>query len=137
MYEVKGPGFSQANLYRGRSDMPTNFTEYRANDGSITKLSVVDGDVQVLVRNWREEMEIINFRDVIGLEAYSFSNTALSHATETASDPLLERSCSVGGEQAVEFRCYAFFSAWADLPVLKIVARSFSLEKVESGDPRE
>jgi hypothetical protein len=107
--------------------MTNDFSELRVADGSITKLCVVDGDVQAHLQNWREQRETITFHDVVGLEAFGFLNTALSHVTESANDPLLVRSCSMGGEPANDFRCYAFYSAWADQPVLKVVARSWSV----------
>jgi len=108
--------------------MQDDFTKLRVDDGTITKLCVVDADVQLHLRNWRDQMETVTFRDVIGLEAYSIVNADLSHATETESDPLLERCCAVGQEQMTEFRCYAFFSVWSEQPILKVVARSFAVE---------
>jgi hypothetical protein len=117
--------------------MNSNFADYRVDDGYIQKLCIVDGNAQVYLLNWREEREIIIFQDVIGLEAYSFTNTSLSHVAEISSDSLLERSTSIEGIQPTEFRCYAFFSAWTNLPILKIVARSFIVKKETSDNPIE
>jgi len=106
--------------------MMNGFDERRLADGIITKLSMEDGNVQVSMRNWREENDVLTFNDVIGLEAYGIENDSLSHGTETADDPLVERSCKFCEEDPAGFRCYSFFSAWTDAPILKIVARTFA-----------
>lgn len=109
--------------------MQGDFAKIRLNDGYITNLVIVDNEVRVTIRNWREGSEVLVFQNVIGLEAFSIANTELSHGTETSNDSLLERSCLIGEEQLPEFRCYAFFSPWSECPILKVVARSVSMEK--------
>jgi hypothetical protein len=109
--------------------MMGGFNEQRLADGSITKLCVENTNVRVSMRNWREEEEILVFNDAIGLEAYGIANASLSHGAESTDDPLLGRSCVVCEEDPKDFRCFTFFSAWTDTPILKIVARSFESAK--------
>lgn len=104
-----------------------SFDKYRLEDGSIKKLVVQDADVRLHVLNWRDEPEVLLFRDVIGFEGYSVINASLSHGAETASDPFLTRCSTLGEEAEADFRCFSFFSAWTDFAILKIIARSFEL----------
>jgi hypothetical protein len=107
----------------------TGFDKQRLADGSITKLCMENAKVIVSVRNWREEEEAFVFNDPIGLETYGGVNASLSHGTETIDDPFLVQSCIVCEENPKDFRCFSFFSAWSDNPIIKIVARSFELGK--------
>ncbi len=105
------------------------FDEQRLADGSITKLCMENAKVSVSMRNWREEEEVFVFNDPIGIETYGCINASLSHGTETADDPFLVRSCIVCEDNPKDFRCFSFFSAWSDDPIIKIIARSFELVK--------
>jgi hypothetical protein len=107
--------------------MTVDFDKYRLADGSIKKLEAENADVRVHLHNWRDEVDILVFRDVIGLEGYSVINASLSHGSETTTDPFLARCSTVGDEAEADFRCFSFFSAWTDLAILKIVARAFEL----------
>jgi hypothetical protein len=107
--------------------MIVDFDKYRFEDGSIKKLEVENADVRVHVQNWRDEVDVLVFRDVIGFEGYSVINDSLSHGAETSSDPFLARCSTIGEEAEADFRCFSFFSAWTDLAILKIIARSFEL----------
>jgi hypothetical protein len=107
--------------------MTVDFDKYRLADGSIKKLEVENADVRVHVQNWRDEVDILVFGDVIGLEGYSVINASLSHGVETTSDPFLARCSTIGEEAEADFRCFSFFSAWTDLAILKIIARTFEL----------
>jgi hypothetical protein len=113
--------------------MPTSLNEYRLDDATITKLTVEDAVARMMVRNWQDETHVLVFEDVVGIESMSFINASLSHGEDLANDDFLARCCAVGEEQPTEFRCFGFYSAWSDMPILKIVARSFSVtsSKVE------
>ena len=114
--------------------MMSGFEDRRLADGSITKLCMENANVRVYLRNWREEVEVLVFNDTIGLEAHGVANASLSHGTETTDDPLLDQSCIVCEDDPKNFRCFSFFSAWTDLPILKIVARSF--EPIKAEEPK-
>lgn len=105
--------------------MATSFSEYRLDDATITKLTVEAAIVRLKVRNWQEEMHDLVFEDVVGIESMSFINSSLSHGEDLATDDFLNRCCAIAEENPMEFRCFAFYSAWSDLPILKIVARGF------------
>lgn len=101
------------------------FGEQRFADATIEKVCVFDGCVRVSVRNWRGEEETIIFKDAIGLAGHGIANAELSHGTETTNDPLMVQCCVACEEDLENFRCFSFFSAWTDAPILKIIARSF------------
>jgi hypothetical protein len=111
--------------------MTVDFDKYRLEDGSIRKLEVENADVRVHVQNWRDEVDILVFRDVIGFEGYSVINASLSHGAVTTSDPFLASCSTIGEEVEADFRCFSFFSAWTDFAILKIIARSFELAASE------
>lgn len=104
-----------------------SFNNYRLEDGSISKLCIEGADAKIWIRTWREEEVILVFTDMAGVESSSFINTSLSHGTETAHDSFLDKACQIGEEQPDNYRCFSFFSAWADTPILKIIARTFSV----------
>ena len=110
------------------------FRDYRLDDATITKLTIEKGVVRLLVRNWRDENDVLIFGDVVGVESMSFINTDLSHGLESESDDFLDRCCTVGEEAASEYRCFLFFSAWQETPILKIVARSFAVGEFASDE---
>lgn len=106
-----------------------SFAEYRIDDARILEVCARSGGVQVRLKNWRDEIETAVFEDVVGMEAFDWANTDLSHGAERTDDPLLEKSVAIEGEKQDGFRCFAFLSAWNDQPVLKIVARSFRVTR--------
>jgi hypothetical protein len=111
--------------------MNDSFCEYRLDDATITKLTVENADLRLFVRNWRDELDVLVFDDVIGVESLSFINSCLSHGNESTDDEFLNRCCSIGNEAPSEFRCFQFYSAWSDTPILRIVARSFGVSHSE------
>ena len=104
--------------------MTSTFDEYRFADATITKLVIEDTVARMTVRNWRDEIDVLVFDDVAGIESFSFLNVDLSHGEDLRDDVFLQRCCAAGEEQASEFHCFQLFSAWSESPILKIVARS-------------
>jgi len=107
--------------------MKSTFDEYRFDDATITKLVIENTVARLTVRNWRDEIDILVFEDVAGLESLSFVNSALSHGEDLRDDVFFQRCCAAEGEQGEELHCFQFFSAWSGSPILKIVARSFNV----------
>ena len=105
--------------------MTAVFDDFRLDDASIVRLIVEKAEVQIEIQNWQEDVDVIVFRDVIGLECGSFINTTLSHGVSSNSDAFALRSCMIANEVPNDFQCYSFFSVWTNDPILKIVARSF------------
>lgn len=108
-------------------DMTSTFDEYRFADATITKLVIEDAAARLTVRNWRDEIDVLVFVDVAGIESFRFLNVDLSHGEDLRDDVFLQRCCDAGEEQTSEFHCFQLFSAWTASPVLKIVARSFKV----------
>lgn len=108
--------------------MSIDFNNYRLEDGTVSKLCIENAEVRVTIRNWREDIDVLVFDDVIGMESFSFVNSSLSHAEATETDPFLVRSCMTGEESQSRFQCFRFYSAWSPTPILKIIARSFRVE---------
>jgi hypothetical protein len=115
--------------------MPSDFAGLHLADGTITKLCLGDGDLRIFFCNWREEEQVFLFQEVLGVEAFGATNVDLSHGTVAQQDPFLERSCALAEESPDAFRCFAFFSAWSEDPILKIVARSFSIQQPQPEPP--
>jgi hypothetical protein len=106
--------------------MEQSFTEYRLDDATITMLTMHDADVRLTVRDWKDEIHILVFEDVLGVETMGFLNSDLSHGEELSDDGFLNRCCQIHHEEtSSDFHCFAFYSAWSDTPILKIVARRF------------
>jgi hypothetical protein len=109
------------------------FDEYRFDDATITKLIIENSVAQLTVRNWRDEVEILVFDDVAGIESLSFVNASLSHGQDLRDDVFFQRCCVAGDERADQFHCFQFFSPWSELPILKIVARGFTIDSRNVG----
>lgn len=107
--------------------MATSLRECRLDDATITTLAIEDAVARLTIHNWREETQVVVFEDVVGIEGMSFINTALSHGVDLETDSFLYRCCSIGEVQSTDYRCFGFYSAWSDTPILKIVARSFKV----------
>ncbi len=105
--------------------MEQSFTEYRLDDATITMLTMHDADVRLTVRDWKDQIHILVFEDVLGVETMGFLNSDLSHGEELSDDGFLNRCCQIHEEASSDFHCFAFYSAWSDTPILKIVARRF------------
>jgi hypothetical protein len=107
--------------------MTSTFGEYRFDDATITKLVIEDSVARLTVRNWRDEIDILVFDDVAGMESLSFINAALSHGEDLLDDVFFQRCCAASEEQADDLHCFQFFSPWSESPILKIVACSFNV----------
>jgi hypothetical protein len=110
--------------------MQNDFSTLSIADGCITRLVAERGELRLSIQDWREEVLLLVFHDVVGIEAFRFVNDDLSHADEDCDDPFVTRSCAAAEEKSDNYRCFAFFSVNSDAPILKVVARSFSLEQV-------
>jgi hypothetical protein len=105
--------------------MEQSFTDYRLDDATITMLTMHDADVRLTVRDWKDEIHTLVFEDVLGVETMGFLDSDLSHGEELSDDGFLNRCCQIHEESSGEFRCFRFYSAWSDTPILRIVARRF------------
>ena len=104
------------------------FIRFRFADGHVLTWSVNTEEVRVHFTNWQEALFTLVFRDVVGIEALSIEGEDLSHGTADSTDPFIERACRVARDDTEGFLCFAFWSAWADEPLMRIVARNFSIE---------
>lgn len=109
--------------------MPTSFENYSLADGQIRSLLVENATLRIAFQNWQEREDVLVFEDFLGLEGLNPVGEDMSHGTEVSGDPLVERICRRCEEPPGDYRCFSFFPASSrdDQPVLKIVARSFSV----------
>lgn len=107
--------------------MTSDFQKYRLADGCIIRLIAENDNVQIHVLNWRNEVDVLVFSNVIGFSSCNMLNASLSYGTETNDDPLLTHCCIGSEESEAGFQCFSFFSSWTDLPILKIIASSYKL----------
>ena len=110
-----------------------DFDALHIADGVIQRFVYESPDLQVHVKDWREQVLTLAFKDVIGLEGINVGYGDLSHATEEGRGSFLERCCAVAGEAASEFRCYSFFWADPEESTLRIVARCCVLVQASDG----
>jgi hypothetical protein len=105
----------------------SDFNKFRVDDARITKLVLDATTLFVSIRDWQEKTIVLVFAEVIGIEGFGIVNVDLGGASESSSDPLIEKSCSAVDEPVSGFQCYSLFSAWNDQPLIRIVARSWKL----------
>jgi hypothetical protein len=104
-----------------------DFNKLRVEDGRITKLVVEGMCVFLSIRDWQDNTIDLTFAEVIGIEGFGIVNVDLGGASESSNDPLIEKACSILEEPIAGFNCYTLFSAWNEQPLIKVVARSWTV----------
>jgi len=103
----------------------TDFPLIEFSDGQIRSLEWKDGNIVLVLQNWREQTSRIIFHDAVGFEAYSPLDEDLSHGTVDQEDPFIEQSCSCVEESSQNVWCFSIWSAWRETPLLRITAVGF------------
>ena len=101
------------------------FADIELQDGQIEELRAASGSLWVTINDWKEEKVVLEFFDVVGIEAFSPIGEDLSHGTVEQTDAFIDTSCGRTGTARDEVLCFTFWSAWHDMPIMRIVARSF------------
>ena len=112
--------------------MGTAFDQLLVADGRIVSISIGNGRVDIYICTWQEYEYVIYFEDVIGIEGIDPVEEELSHCAELINDEFLNRCCTMLQENPNSYKCYAFFAAWGDLAILKVVARTYGVTKINS-----
>ena len=107
--------------------MAKSFGEMTMADGQIVTVTMQNADLQIELKAWNETTETLLFSDFLGVEGLNPVNEDLSHGLELTGDPFLIRCCAIREERPDEFRCFCFYSAWSDVAIFKVVARSFEI----------
>jgi len=104
-------------------------SELNVSDGHIINLSIGEDTVTVTLKDWKEKSYRIEFKDVIGLEAYSPENIDLSHIKVATGTDEVKRVCAVVEEDVSKITEYSFFSAWNNISILNIFAEDVHVEE--------
>ena len=107
----------------------TEQLEFDLSDAVISKLVVGAGRVELHVKDWQEVEHVVVFDDVLLLEDHGVVGKDISHMSSSATDELVNISCERAEEEPGGYRCFSFFGAWSERPVLVVVAAT-----VSSGD---
>ena len=107
--------------------MQLSFDDFRIADGVITHISIARGEMDVFFRDWQEKDFELSFGNVIGFDGNNPVQEELSHGKILQDDEFLRRCCVMTGDDPATFHCFAFYSAWTDGPILKVVAERFSV----------
>lgn len=106
-----------------------DFNKLRVDDARITKL-VLDGtNLFLYIRNWQEISMVLAFSEVIAVEGFGIVNVDLGGAIESVNDPFIQKAFALADEPVGSFYCYSMYSAWNEQALIKIVARSWAMEK--------
>jgi hypothetical protein len=106
----------------------SDFNKFRVDDARITKLVLDGATLFVSIRDWQERTMQLVFVDVIGIQGFGIVNVDLGGASESSSDPMIQKACSSVDEPVAGFQCYSLFSAWNDQPLIRVVARSWNTD---------
>lgn len=106
-----------------------DFANALKDDANIVGLEVLPNSVRVVVRDWREELQVFVFTDVLAYQAISPLNEDLDRGLVEVDEELLTKACQVTEEADVEaYRTFSFVSSWTGAKILKIVAKGVDLE---------
>jgi hypothetical protein len=102
------------------------------SDAVISKLVVGAGRVELHVKDWREVEHLVLLEDVLLLEDHGVVGEDISHMSSSASDAPVQAACERAEEEPAGYRCFSFFGAWPERPVLIVVAATVSSSDVEA-----
>jgi hypothetical protein len=105
----------------------TEFDGIHFADGHVSEISYKDACVRLRWQDWQENEWIITFHNALAFEVLDIENEDLSHGSADTDDPFLDRVVNLLGEEKNGFKCFKLWSAWQDEPLLRIVAKSFSM----------
>ena len=72
--------------------MPTSFGELRVSDGRVTGIVIRAGVVLVHLQDWQKRAVAVTFEEVVGFDGLGAIDVDLSHAGESADDPMIQRA---------------------------------------------
>lgn len=105
-----------------------DFSRLHFADAEVVSLLAESRDLQVVYRDWQKKTFTLTFTEVLGFEAFGVEGEDLSHGTESVEDPFLHRVGQHSRDSVVGSRCYVLWSASSDLPILRVVAKDFTVE---------
>ena len=102
------------------------------SDAVISKLVVGAGRVEIHVKDWQEVEHVVLLEDVLLLEDHGVVGEDISHMSSSTQDALVEVACERAEEEPGGYRCFSFFGAWSERPVLVVVAATASSGDVKT-----
>lgn len=114
------------------SNLINSFAQIRFADGEVIRLFTEVGEIGVQYKDWQEQQFRLIFADVVGYEVFSIEGEELSHGTASLDDPFIERACLIAREDPQGLCCFALWSAWTNEVLMRIVARSYRVERDSS-----
>ncbi|WP_457390234.1 hypothetical protein [Roseateles sp. P5_E1] len=116
---------------------PINFATLRLDDASIEDVRLDVSSVEVRYVDWQDCRHRLIFHGSISCFALSPHHRALSHGTVEMDGAYLEECCEAADEDgAATFAVFNFIDAWADRPVLRIVAENVTEAAAGGSDPK-
>lgn len=113
---------------------PESFAALPFADSQVLDLASTVGELAVTCTDWQEQVFVITFTEVIGYEGFGIEGEDLSHGTVSASDPLIARASHVAHVDPHGLWCFAFWSAWHDQALLRVVARQYHVVRGDSSE---
>jgi hypothetical protein len=106
-----------------------DFAATLKDDANVIGIEVFPESVRVVVRDWRDRIQVFVFSEVLAYQAVSPLNEDLDRGLVETDEELLIQACQVTGEADVSaYRTFSFVSSSTGAKVLKIVAKSVDLE---------
>ncbi|WP_175997791.1 hypothetical protein [Burkholderia stabilis] len=100
-------------------------------DAQIESFSYRGGRLAVLIRADSGIFEVI-FNTVLGMKSISPEGQDLSHLAESKAGAYLIDTCESVEEPVDGFREFSFISAWADEPLLTVIAIDVQVSKTSN-----
>lgn len=99
--------------------------ELQISDGQIKKIASGISNVNLVFKDWRNQEWLIAFRKILSIQNFSIEGQDLSHIEILSEDPFKEITMEYFPDESAEsYRCYSFYGAWSEKPLLKIIAES-------------
>lgn len=99
--------------------------ELPISDGQIKKIESSISNLNLVFNDWRNQEWLIVFRRILSIQNFSVEGQDLSHIEILSEDYFKEVTMKYFPDQNEEYyRCYSFYGAWSEKPLLKIIAES-------------
>jgi hypothetical protein len=107
-------------------NLPTRLADPNLADARIEKLAASQDEITLLIELWDGKLLTLRFVGVLAFENTGGLGADLSHLTSGGYAEYLAQCAERENMETTSLKCFAFISAWSDLPALKIVAREMT-----------
>jgi hypothetical protein len=92
------------------------------SDGHVQKIIPTPYHLKVIFIDWQEKQWVIEFEELLAFESFCIENKELDSIQIVSGEHYIDRVRKVFEEPDLDATCYAFFPAWTEEPLLRVLA---------------